>query len=109
MIFKDHIPKSEVYELRDSQHTLSLYCGRYIRITSEDVQMLLNKSEGSYIKDLSSSFIHRKILKTCRLDDVLKQWRNECFKSVSFCTAPETNAVDFETLYNELIYKTFHY
>jgi hypothetical protein len=34
--FKSEIPKNEVHELGDSQHTLSVYCGRYIRITSEN-------------------------------------------------------------------------
>src|SRR5215470_3698815 len=34
--FKDDVPKNEVHELGDSRHTVSVYCGRYIRITSED-------------------------------------------------------------------------
>jgi len=29
-----------------------------------------------------------------------------CFESKSFCTPPNTNAIDFDTLYYELIYKT---
>jgi hypothetical protein len=43
--FKSQIPKSEVHELGDSRHTLSMYCGGYIRITSEDAQVVSNKSE----------------------------------------------------------------
>jgi len=38
------IPKNEVHELGDSQHNLSVYCGRYIRITSENTQMYLSKA-----------------------------------------------------------------
>jgi hypothetical protein len=34
--FKSDIPKNKVHELGDSKHTLSVYCGRYIRITSEN-------------------------------------------------------------------------
>jgi len=41
--FKSDIPKNEVHELGDSQHTLSVYCGRYIRITSENTQVCLSK------------------------------------------------------------------
>jgi len=33
--FKSNISKSEMHELGDSRLTLSMYCGRYIRITSE--------------------------------------------------------------------------
>jgi len=36
VIFKSDIPKNKVHELGDSQHTLSEYCGRYMRITSEN-------------------------------------------------------------------------
>jgi hypothetical protein len=41
--FKSEIPKSEVHKLGDSRQTLSMYCGRYVRITSENTQMHLNK------------------------------------------------------------------
>jgi hypothetical protein len=33
--FKSNISKNEVHEIGDSCHTLSMYCGQYIRITSE--------------------------------------------------------------------------
>jgi len=44
--FKDNIPKGEVNELGDSRHTLSLHRGRYIRITSENNQVLLSRNIG---------------------------------------------------------------
>ena len=31
--FESDIPKNELHELGESQHNLSVYCGRYIRIT----------------------------------------------------------------------------
>jgi hypothetical protein len=37
--FKGDIPKSVVHELADPRHNLSVYCGRYIRITSENTQV----------------------------------------------------------------------
>ena len=44
--FKSNISKNEVHELGDSRHTLSMYCGRYIRITSENTQVHLSKIIG---------------------------------------------------------------
>ena len=44
--FKSNIAKNEVHELGDPRHTLSMYCGRYIRITSEDTQVYLSKKIG---------------------------------------------------------------
>jgi len=41
--FKSNILKNEVHELDDARHTLSMYCGRYIRITSENTQVYLSK------------------------------------------------------------------
>ena len=44
--FKSDMPKNELHELGDPQHTLSVYCGRYIRISSEKTQVLLTKTFG---------------------------------------------------------------
>ena len=49
--FKSDMPKSEVHELGDPQHTLSVYCGQYIRITSENTQVLLSKNDWSQLLD----------------------------------------------------------
>jgi hypothetical protein len=87
--FKNDIPINEVHELGDSRYTLSVYCGRHVRITSEDVSVLLNKSELSYLKQLAGSCIDRQILKLCNLHDELIQWRNKCFEFNSFCTPPQ--------------------
>jgi hypothetical protein len=100
--------KNEVNELGDSRHTLSVYCGRYIRITSEDGSVMLNKSELSYLMQLPGPCIDRQILKICNLHDDPIQWRNKCFEFNSFCTPPQTNAIDFEILHDELMYKIFN-
>jgi hypothetical protein len=39
----------EVHELGDSQHTLSVHCGRHIRITSENTQVCLSKNDWSQL------------------------------------------------------------
>ena len=57
--FKSDIPKNEVHELGDSQHTLSVYCGRYIRITCENTPVYLSKKEWSQLMDLASGCIDR--------------------------------------------------
>jgi hypothetical protein len=102
---KSNIPKNEKHELDDNQHTLSVYCGRYIRITSEKTQMYLSKQHWTQIMDLASVCIDREVIKYGRLQDELVEWRNKCFDSKSFCTHPDTNAIDFDTLSNELKYK----
>jgi hypothetical protein len=79
MTFKSHIPKSEVHELGDSRHTLSMYCGRYIRITSENTQVYLTKKDWSQLMDLASVCINREVIKFCRLQDELVERRNKCF------------------------------
>jgi hypothetical protein len=103
--FKSDIPKNEVHELGDSDHTLSVYCGRYIRITSENTQVYLSKKDWSQIMDLASGCIDREVIKYGRLQDKLSVWRNKCFESKYFCPPPDTNAVDFNILWNELKFK----
>jgi len=104
--FKSDIPKGVVHELGDSRHTLSVYCGRYIRITSENTQVHLSKKDWSQLLELASACIDRQVIKFCRLQDELIEWRNKCVESKSFCTPPNTNAIDFETLYDELGFRT---
>jgi hypothetical protein len=83
--FKNDIPKSEVHELRDLRHTVSVYCGQYSRNTFEDVSVFLSKSEWSYLMELAGSCIDRQILELCKLYDDLIQRRNKRFDYKSFC------------------------
>jgi len=69
LTFKSDIPKNEVHELGDSQHTLSVYCGRYIRITSENTQVCLSKKVWSQLMDLACGCIDREVIKYGRLKD----------------------------------------
>jgi len=102
---KTDMPKNEVHELGDPQHTLSVYCGRHIRITSENTQVHLSKKDRSLLLDLASACIDREVIKYGRHQEELAEWRNKCFESRSFCTPSDTNAFDFNTLWNELKYK----
>jgi hypothetical protein len=52
--------------------------------------------------DLASGCIDREVIKYGRLQDELSEWRNKCFQYKSFCTPPDTNAVNFNTLWIEL-------
>jgi hypothetical protein len=47
--------KNKVHELGDSQYTLSVYCGRYIRITNENAQVYVSKKDWSQLMDLASA------------------------------------------------------
>jgi len=100
--FKSIISKNEVYEFGDSRHTLSMYCWRYIRITSENTQVYLSKKHWSQMMDLASACIDRQLIKFCRLQDELVEWRDKCVESKCFCTRPNTNAIDFDSLWDEL-------
>ena len=65
--FKSDIPKIEVHELGDSQHSVSVYCGRYNRIESENTQVRLRKKVWSQLMDLASAYIDGEVIKYCRL------------------------------------------
>ena len=98
--FKDHIPKDVTHELGDSRHTLDLYCRRYIRITSDDIRVLLNKPQWAYLMELASSCIDRQMMKLFKLYDELVQWRNKRLEIQSFCAPSNTSPIDFETPYD---------
>ena len=101
--FKDFEPG--VYYLGDSRHELFMYCGQYIRIKCENAQVILNKAEWSCLMELARSCLNRQIHIFFRLQEELLEWCNKCWTSKSFCTPPSTNAIDFESLYDELMYK----
>jgi hypothetical protein len=65
--FKYNIHKGKVHELGDSRNTLSMHCGRYIRITSAKTQVLLSEKQWAYLMVLESSCIDRKDITFSRL------------------------------------------
>ena len=103
--FKSNIWKNDVHELGDSRHTLSMYCGRYIGITSEKTQVYLSKKYWSQLMDLASACIDRQVINFCRIQDDLVEWRDKCVESKCWCTPPNTNAINFDALWDELSYK----
>ncbi len=70
---------------------------------SEDVQVFLNKTEWSDLMELARTCMDRQILKLFRLHEDLIEWRKKCYESNSYCTPPDTNVIDFETLYDEIV------
>ena len=56
--------------------------------------------------DLASACIDRQVIKSCRLQEEVVDWHNKCVESKSFAEPPNTNAIDFEKLYDELGYET---
>jgi len=83
-----------------------MYCDLYIHITSENTQVYLRKKDWSQLMDLARACIHRQVIKFCRLQDELVEWVNRCLEGKPFCTPPNTNAIDFDTLWDELRYRT---
>jgi len=94
-----------MFELGDSQHILSVYCGRYTRITSENTQVHLSKKDCSQLMEVASACLHREGTKYGRLQIELIEWRNKRFNLNYFCTPPNTNVIDFNTLWKELKYE----
>jgi hypothetical protein len=82
--FKGHISKTEVRELGDSRHTLSMYYGRCNPITSENTQVYLSKNDWSQLMDLAGCCIDRQVIKFCTLQGELVDWRKKCFEHKSF-------------------------
>jgi len=76
--FKSNISKNEVHELCDSRHTLSMYCGQYISISSENTQVYLSKKDWAQLMDLASTCIDRHVFKFRRLQDEMLDWRDKC-------------------------------
>jgi len=107
--FKGNIPKNEVYELGDSRHTLSMYRGRYIRMSSENTQVHLSKRDWSQLMDLPSACIDKQVIKFGKLQNQLVEWWNKFLPSNTFCTPPNTDVIDFDTLWNKLQYKTRYF
>jgi len=103
--FKNNISKNEVHELGEPRHILSMYCGRYTRITIEKTQVYLIQNVWSQLMDLASACIDRQLIKFCRLQDELGEWRDKCVQSKCFCTPPNTYTIDFDTSWDELTYK----
>jgi len=52
--------------------------------------------------DLASFSLDRQVINFCRLQDELVEWRNKRFESKSYCTASNTNDIDFDILYDAL-------
>jgi hypothetical protein len=76
-VFESHIPKSEMQELGDPPHTLSVSCGRYIRVMSQNVRGFINTSEWPCLMELASSCMDRHLLNVFILHGDLVERRNK--------------------------------
>ena len=56
--------------------------------------------------DLASACIDRQVINFSRLQDELAEWRSKCGESKCFYTSPDKNAINFDTLWYEITYKT---
>jgi hypothetical protein len=104
--FKRNIPKNKVHRLGDSRHTLSVFCGRYICITSENTWVCLSKKDRSLLMNLKNACINRQVIKFCRLQEELVERWNRWLRGKTYCEPPNTNAIDFLILWDELRFGT---
>ena len=73
--FKSNISKNEVHENGYPRHSLPMYCGRYIRIMSENSHVCLSKNNRSQLMDLASACIDRRVITF--LDSKMNWWSGE--------------------------------
>ena len=102
---KRQYTKSEVHELGDSSHTLSVHCGRYVRIVTKNIQVLLSKNEWTYLMELASACIVIQVITFSRLQDDLVPWWNKCLQERAFSAPSHANGIDFDSLYDELSHR----
>jgi len=57
--------------------------------------------------DLASGCIDRHVIKFCRCQEELLEWRDKCVESKCFSTPPNTNAIDIDELWDELTENPF--
>jgi len=67
--------------------------------------MYLSKKYWSQLMDLASAGIDRKVVMFLGLQDELVEWRDKCVQLKCFGTPPNTKAIDFIILWDELTYK----
>jgi hypothetical protein len=52
--------------------------------------------------ELASTYIDRQVIS---FQDEVVEWGSNCLESKSFCTPPNSDSFDFDTLYDEVRYK----
>ena len=75
-----------------------------VHVTFHNTQVYISK-KCSQLVDLSIACIDRQVIKFSRLQHELVEWRYKCFESKCLSTPPNTNAIDFDALLDELTYK----
>ena len=83
-----------------------MHCGRYIRITSENTQILLIKKEWAHLMEIASACIDRQVIRFSILQGELVECWNKCLREKSFCTPPNANGINLNSLFNELRHET---
>ena len=78
-----------------------IHCGRYVRITTKNIQVFISKKEWAYLMELASACLNRQVIIFSRLRDDLVQWWNKCLQERAFSTPPDANGIDFDSLYDE--------
>jgi hypothetical protein len=96
--------KCGIHELGDPSHNLFMYCRRYIRIKCGSDQVVLLLTEWSYLMKLASACLDRQIRKLSVLQEEVSAWHDRCLESNTYRKPPSTSVIDFECLYDELMF-----
>jgi hypothetical protein len=68
--------------------------------------VLLSKKDWAYLKELASVSINKQAIRFSRLQDDLLQLWNKCLQEKALSTPPNTNGINFDSLYDELSHRT---
>jgi len=66
------------HDLGNSRHTLSTYCGQYIRITSVDTQVYLSKKRLVRPHEFNKCLSRQTSDQTLQIARRTARWRNKC-------------------------------
>ena len=66
--------------------------------------MYLSNKDWLRLMDLASACMYRQLTKFRRLQDKLVKWRLKYGGSKCFFTPPDTHAIDFDALWDELTF-----
>jgi hypothetical protein len=82
--FKSNVTKNVLHELGHPRYTKSMYCGRYIRITSETIQVCLRQHDWSQLMGLIMCLYRQTRDQVRKTQDEMVERRDKCAQSVLY-------------------------
>jgi hypothetical protein len=95
--------KCGFHEPCDSRHNLFMYCGRYIRIKCEKVQVILLMTEWTNLLKLASGCLDGLMKRLTPLRAEESAWCEKCLFYKTYCKPPLIDVIDIKALDDELM------